>query len=321
MSRKSNLILKSFMHYRFLFIVILLLNLNESLACLNENRVLLNGEKRIFDTESLVPYGRNHKENTEYYQEELRELDSLWKKNKKLEDYSDYGVLLVYLGRYDEAKKVFNHIEKINPGLYSTAANLGTTYELMGNDQLALEWIRKAVTIDSTSHDNSEWLHVKILEAKLKGKKAITDTFLISTNFGSDVLPKTNLDSITLVKLRDAIYYQLDERVSFVKPKDQIVALLLFELGNICAITDDVTSALRIFDKAKEYGFESAIFRLRYAHFLEMQSGLNNEYSKNKGDSVAMKSNESKGNNKFIVGIAFVLVVIAAILIFRDRNK
>lgn len=307
------------MNIRLIIILFLTCSFIKSFACLNEYRVLLNGEKHFFDSESLVPLGKNFKDNIKYYEQELKELDSLWKADKKIEDFSDYGIQLVYLGRYEEAKKVFIEIEKLRPGLYATAANLGTTYELLGQNKLALEWIKKSVKIDPTSHDHSEWLHVKILEAKLGDDKLINSEFLILTHFGSDTLPKSQLDSISLTKLRDAIYFQLNERVSFIKPKEKIVALLLFELGNVCSITDDVTSALRIYDKAKEYGYESEIFNLRYERFLKMQAGLDNEYSK--GKSVSLQKNLPKSNNVLLIFITVVLLLITGILIIRRQKN
>ncbi len=272
----------------------------------------------MFDNESLVPYGHKYKDDVKY-EEDLKELDSLWKTDKKLEDYSDYGVLLVYLGRYEEAEKVFLEIEKINPGLYATAVNLGTTYELLGKNELALNWIKKGVRIDPTSHNHSEWLHVKILEAKLKGDKYINSDFLIGTNFGTDTLPKTTLDSASLVKLRDAIFYQLEERVTFIKPQEKIVALLLFELGNVCALTDDVTSALRIYDKAKEYGFKSDVLDKRYNHFLSMQAVLDNEYSKQ--PSRSPKGNQLENDYTLSIIIIISLAMVAGLLFIQSKKK
>jgi tetratricopeptide (TPR) repeat protein len=304
----------------YLITFALLVAFATAFACLNENRVLLNGQHRVFDDASPVPYGRDLKADSIYYSRELVELDSLWKADKKIEDYSDYGVALVYLGRYEEARKVFLTIEKLQPGLYATAANLGTTYELLGDYKLALQWIKKAVEIDPTSHDNSEWLHVKILETMIKGDKFINTDFLLSTNFGNDSIPRSKLDSASLVKLRNAIYYQLNERVSFVKPKDKIVALLLFELGNICALTDDVTSALRIYDTAKDYGYKSDVLNGRYSKFLAMQAGLKNEYSKSKAiDST--KKNGSRSNNILLFNGALVMALVIVLLIRRRKAR
>ncbi len=180
---------------------------------------------------------------------------------------------------------------------------MGTVYELLGQNKLALQWIKKAVKIDPTSHDHSEWLHVKILEAKIAGEHLITNQFLIGTDFGADTLPKTKLSSEKLQELRNAIYYQLNERVSFIKPKDKIVALLLFELGNICAITDDATSALRIYDRAKEYGYTSEVFDWRYHKLLKMQIAVDNEYTE-KAHAYIKQENTSKETDTTPIGDA-----------------
>lgn len=287
----------------------LLLALNSRLnACLNENRVLLNGKINMTDGPSLVPYGRYIDDMSEL-QDELNESDSLWKANKRIEDYSDYGVVLVYMKRFEEAKRIFIEIERTHPGLYATAANLGTTYELLGNNDSALVWIKRAIQINPESHQHSEWLHVKILEAKIKGEQFITTKFFLNTAFGEDIAPKSTLDSLSLVKLRDAIYYQLCERVTFIKPKDKIIALLTFELGNICAITDDVTSSLRIYDRAKEYGYNSPVLEERYAAFLKLQRTVDNEYTR-----------ERRGYNYLYYIGACAAIAIFIVLLRRKRQ-
>src|SRR6187431_1424119 len=144
----------------FGFVILSLLMYNTiSFACLNERRALLNGKHDVTDDMNHVPYGQDYSKEISYYEKELKEMDSLWRTNKDIDAYSDYGVLLVYLGRYAEAKTVFQEIERIVPSLYATAANLGTVYELLGDNESALKWISKAVEIDPASHENSEWLH------------------------------------------------------------------------------------------------------------------------------------------------------------------
>lgn len=252
-----------------------------SFACINEMRMLLSGKQvEVSGLGDEVPIGRDSSEveGKTYYIKQLAYLDSVWKKDKKIDDYSDYGVYLIYLGRYNEAKEVYQRIESTHPGRYSTAANIGTLYELLGQNDSALYWIKKAIQIDPSSHMESEWLHAKILEAKINGDRSVNSQFLIGTTFGSDVKPQTTLSENDLKKLRQAIYYQLYERISFIKPEDKIVGLLLFELGNITALTHDVTSALRIYDKAVEYGFVNDVLKKRYEHFLSLQKGLKNEY-------------------------------------------
>ncbi|MCX7421427.1 MAG: tetratricopeptide repeat protein [Planctomycetia bacterium] len=79
---------------------------------------------------------------------------------------NDYAVMLVRAGELDEALAVLNEIEAVKPGLYATAANLGTVYELSGDVEKALHWIQEGIARNPKSHFGSEWIHVRILQAK-----------------------------------------------------------------------------------------------------------------------------------------------------------
>jgi hypothetical protein len=57
------------------------------------------------------------------------------------------------------------------------------------------------------------------------------------------------------------LYYQLNERVSFVKPKDKIVAQLLFDLGNISYLMREKEEAAETYKLAKEYGFNKPVLK------------------------------------------------------------
>ena len=96
------------MNIRLITTTIFLLVVISTLACLNESRVLIDGREAAFDSESLIPHGHDLLANKDHYEEELKTLYSSWKTGRSIKDYSDYGVVLVYLGRYDEAKKVFS---------------------------------------------------------------------------------------------------------------------------------------------------------------------------------------------------------------------
>jgi len=302
-------------------------------ACINEKRALLSGQLAERWTNDEIPIPRAFDSDAkQLFNERLRELDSLWKANKNIDDLSDYGVYLIYLSRYKEAKELYHQIERSHPGRYATAANLGTLYELLGNNDSALHWIKKAVAIDPTSHMESEWIHVNILEAKIKGDAFVNSQFLIGTTFGNDSKPQAALSEYELKKLRQAIFFQLEERMSFIKPEDQIIGLLLFELGNITALTHDVTSALRIYDKAIEYGFVNDVLKKRYEHFLSLQKGLDNEYKdqkvrpweKKKQPVLLVKSEKTTNGSpyKMIMWISGTLMVlVAAILIWRLKRR
>ena len=315
-----------------LTVILFLLYQVSTFACLNESRILLNGEFIISDEESLVPYGHFYYKNRKEYEKELIKVYDSWKKEKNIEDYSDYGVILVYLGDYKKALKVFQEIETLKPGLYATAANMGTTYELLGNNKLAYDWIKKGIEIDKDSHDGSEWLHLKILEIKINGNKLLNSQFLIGTEFGESLIPKSELNDEKLNELKNHIYFQLNERVSFIKPKDEIVALLLFELGNICSITDDATSAYRIYQKAKEYGYSSKIFEERFKNVSDLQNSLKKLISvqktqeiKNKQEKLEnhkiLKAESERKNIMYLIFGGISVAVFSLIFIIYRKNK
>jgi tetratricopeptide (TPR) repeat protein len=224
--------------------------------------VLKDGTFLFEDREGNVPYGHIFNSD-EGFKDGIKQLDSLYKTTKDLDYLSDKGILLILLKRYKEAVKLYLEIEKLQPNRYSTASNMGTAYELLEQNEQALHWIKKSVKIDQKSHKNSEWIHVKILEAKIKGKEFYTTNFLLKSEFGSGIKPISKLRNSELQILSDALYYQLNERVSFVKPKEKIVALLLFNLGNIAFLLDNYYDALADYEQAKKYGFTGHLIEQR----------------------------------------------------------
>lgn len=232
-------------------------------GCLNgESKVLKNGTFLYEDREGNVPYGHTFPD-AETLTQAIHELDSLYKMTHDLDYLSDKGLVLILLKQYKKAIKIYLQIEKLESNRYSTASNIGTAYELIGDNKNALLWIKKSVAINGKSHKESEWIHVKILEAKIQGDNSVNSLFLLNTEFGNDTKPKTKLSKVELTKLSDALYFQLNERISFVKPNGKIVALLLFELGNIAFLTGNYKDAIADFEQAKEYGFQNKIIDKR----------------------------------------------------------
>lgn len=137
------------------------------------------------------------------------------------EDATNYAVALVHLGRSNRAIEVLLALEEKKPGVYTTAANLGTAYELTGNLHAALKWIQAGIERNADSHEGTEWLHVAILKAKIHLRADLAWLAKHSVLDGAD-----KRDAAEIVK---AIEYQLHERLQFVKPEDAVVCDLFYQ--------------------------------------------------------------------------------------------
>jgi tetratricopeptide (TPR) repeat protein len=291
-------------------------------ACINgETKTLANGFLVYEDDEGIIPKGHNF---YIYDIEELKhELDSLYRTTNKVEYLSDIGYVLIIEGKLNEALKLYLELEKKHPNRYSTASNIGTIYELLGENKKALEWINKAIRINPNSHNSSEWLHSKILEAKIKGSDFYNSNFLINVDFGLYNFPISILSESKLNNLENSIYYQLNERISFIKNQDSIIANLLFELGNIAMLKKQFFEADQIFKMAKEYGFSNNIIDIRLS-YIEGFINSKNELSLNTNNFSATrieKYNIEKTTLLILSIIAFLGLLFYIFKLKKANNK
>lgn len=174
---------------------------------------------------------------------------------------NDLATALAHTGDAAEAVTLLEQIEAEKPGLYVTAANLGTAYELAGNNEKALEWIRKGIERNARAHQGTEWLHVRILEAKLALRD---DPMWLESNSivgqrkkygGVEVYAVGNRgEKLSLEQIKGALVYQLHERLQFVNPPDAIVGELLLDLGTLLGHEPSgLGGAYDVFKLAAEY--------------------------------------------------------------------
>ena len=189
-------------------------------------------------------------------------------KSKSVEDLNDYGVLLIYAHQYDQAIQIFKQIEKSHPNLAKTAANLGTAYELAGQSEKAKYWIEQGMQRDPNLHQGSEWIHVKILDAKIQQQKDSTwiqHHDVLGLDFGQAAEPKAKVKTVQFQKQHydlDKILLhsqtQMDQRLRFVK-RDPISAQIIFNMANIemlnYNLTDDTVELL--YRRAQDIGYHN----------------------------------------------------------------
>ncbi|MBA3351502.1 MAG: tetratricopeptide repeat protein [Blastocatellia bacterium] len=204
-----------------------------------------------------------HKDKT-YWKGVLRDLKHIDGRFSEIENRNNSAVALLHLGRITEAIRILQKIEQEKPGFYYTATNLGTAYELNGENAKALKWIQEGVARNKEAHNGSEWLHVRILEAKLALEN---DPNWLASNsvIGLHRIPNEQLlsgpvttgnlgEQIDLKRVEEALIYQLHERLEFIKPPEGVVANLLFDLSRTLALTRGPEHATTIRDFAQTYG-------------------------------------------------------------------
>ena len=226
-----------------------------------------NRTKSSWSFDELANELRSVRLDRELWQQRASEL-SIGLETAEFKQQSDYAVALIYLGEYQEAIEILKGVEEEQPGEYLVAANLGTAYELAGDVAEALKWITIGYERNQESHHGSEWVHVKILEAKVKMAEDpdwLKSNTVLGIDFGSAEKPYASEHVIVdelgisheLVDVADAVKSQLFERLKFVTAPDPIVADLLFDLANLIALNSVVERAIPIYKLAGEFGVEN----------------------------------------------------------------
>lgn len=200
-----------------------------------------------------------------FLDEDSLRLAKAVRENPDFQNHNDLGVNLIRQGRMVEAIRFFVAIEKRFPGRPETAANLGTALELIGSDDVALQWIRIGIRRNAAEHEGTEWLHARILEAKIALKRDpryLEARSVAGVRFGSAVLPALPATyppgndgrPVSAYALNMALSYQLHERMTFVKPKDAVVANLLTDWATLNLAGGPVESAEALYPLAERYG-------------------------------------------------------------------
>jgi len=174
---------------------------------------------------------------------------------------NDLATSLAHTGQAGEAVTLLEQIEAEKPGLYVTAANLGTAYELAGNNEKALEWIRQGIARNPRAHEGTEWLHVRILQAKLALKddpQWLGSNSILGARTSSDPADIAAVgnrgEKLSREQIKAALIYQLHERLQFVPPPDTIVGSLLLDLGELLSTEPTgIGGAKSVFQLAANY--------------------------------------------------------------------
>jgi hypothetical protein len=195
---------------------------------------------------------------------QLAEAVERARKSPQFAHLNDLGVVLIYRRSYARAIDHFLDVERRFPGRHQTAANLGTALELAGYDEVALRWIRIGIRRNQNEHQRSEWLHARILQAKIVLKRDphyLDHRSVAGLDFSRALIPKmpamplgNDGRRVSPALLERSLSYQLFERTQFVKPKDPVVANLLMDWATLHLAGGSIENATALYDLAERYG-------------------------------------------------------------------
>ncbi len=185
-------------------------------ACLWTYGTDAHGSLVEFQAEPVESLLKRHKPLVAELESRKTELERQLEEDSSVEVRNNYAVMLIRLGQERQAIDILKKIESEKGGEYAIAANLGTAYELTGELDSALDWIKEAIRRNPRAHYSTEWLHVRILEAKrqLTNSPNWLDTnSVVGISFGENVVPVWPSDAEHPVEItQNAILYQLHER-------------------------------------------------------------------------------------------------------------
>jgi hypothetical protein len=229
-------------------------------ACINETGTTRSGNQAYVDitpqllAHALVTPKQRRREEIRWAREVIEEA----RVTPRYEDLNELAVVLMRFGKPREAVALLEYVEKRFPGRLPTPPNLGTAYELAGDNVHALQWIREGMKRNPNDHAGTEWLHAAILEAKIARR-----TRALELDFGPGPLPRrppvlpagNDGKPVTVKELGLALQLQLQERAYFVPAPDALVAGLIFDLAQLQLVDGTMENAKVLYAAADRYGY------------------------------------------------------------------
>lgn len=241
------------MRYFFSFLLLLLVTLTAQ-PCGNEYGHTMEGTKvyaeYFYITDDMKTF------DTERIQKRLEELRSkvaLYPDDHRY--WSDLALNLMKLGKADSSIAVLRPLLKEHGGEYNVLANLGTAYELVGELDSALKYISKGLEANPKSHGGSEWIHVRILEAKLKEQQEPGWLHTHAIIEMSELEGRTDKEDgeFSGSQITRELSYQLQTRAPFTPAPNRVMTNLMISLGDFNTLHGTYENALMAYATSLAY--------------------------------------------------------------------
>jgi len=235
--------------YTQLLILFLTLFSLRSVACLNYYVVDSSGHRNLHD--DYPP--SNLFIHSKYDIEDLKITESRIYSAPTSEKYkyiSNYCATLIKLGRHREAVPILENLLKEKPNEYEINANLAVAYELNGQIDRALILLKKSISISPNSHNESEWFHLRILEAAIN---------LRENNLNPQDISVLRIQNDTLKKIGFQISYQLKERIPLTKATNNLLSKVIEESADFYSANISLEWAMELYAIAIGYTTDDTV--------------------------------------------------------------
>lgn len=218
------------------FVIAFLFLTTDIYACLNIFSIDSSG--RVHYLEHHFFFSIEFKQNA--IEKKLKELKRKFDHNEySFQNISDFGSYLLMTGRFADGLNIFRALSKKYPDVYEICANTAVAYELNGNIDSAYLWQVAAIKKNPKAHNNSEWIHLKILEAK---KNILTDPDWCLNNNVTGITDTINTLKVSYeasthesekgMWVFKQFIDQLEDRFPFTYSEDKAMGKLMYELGD-----------------------------------------------------------------------------------------
>ena len=136
---------------------------------------------------------------------------------------------------------------------------------------------------------------------------------MINRDFGNEDFPVSTLSKEDLNSLKNQLYFQLNERRSFIQPKDEIMAQLLFNYGNILLLLRE-KEAKEVYELAKQYGFSNELIDRR----IEESKSIKSYSSSNSNEENSLKKFFQKNWDTILITL---LSIIIFFFVFKAKER
>lgn len=210
-----------------------------------------DGHLHYQGTDDDIMIGFNTNFNLQRLSSGIVEQEKKVNEEKSFMALSDYAVMLMKMGKNDVALTILQSLYAAHPDQYQLAANLGTSFELAGEVDSALRYIKRGIELNPNAHEGSEWVHVKVLETKLKMR---SDSTYLQSHTVLELTAQQENDSL----VAHQIEIQVRERFPFCPGPDLIMASLLEDLADITRNINSIEDAKTYYNICKYYFGDSS---------------------------------------------------------------